>query len=150
MNYIYHNLLSLLVIGGISSHTKADWQIMPSTVSTTHTWSNPFKFITAGDLQRYSPHTGPCLEWFGICFFILRVFSSYPPVFDIIICPMGENSHASFFLPLPHVNAHLWPQPIGDHAWLTPCPSFWDVNLVFLCWPIRSQEKTTVFQMTRL
>lgn len=37
-----------------------------------------------------------------------------------------------FCLPLPQVNAHLWPQPIGDNAWLTLCPSLWDVNLVFL------------------
>lgn len=47
-------------------------------------------------------------------------------------------------LPLPHITTHLWPQPMGDNAWLTLGPSLSDVNLVFLCWPPRSQEKTTV------
>lgn len=149
---------TLLFIGGISFHIKADWQMTPSTpVSIAHTWSDPLKFITAGDSQKNSTHgmTTAVIVWhrppYRIVWHMVFLFKLRDsPVFDIKISSLGENWSASFLLPLPHVNAHPWPQPIGDNAWLTLCPSLWDVNLVFLCWPPRSQEKTTVFQMTWL
>ena len=140
---------SLLFVGGICFRTSADWHMMQPTVRATNTW-----FILSEFTQRNGPTDGPFYRkaWHVLCFFYaLHVFSSCkknPRCLSQKRLPRVKEI-ASFCLPLPHVNARPWPQPIGDNAWLTLCPSLRDVNLVFLCWPPRSQEKTTVFQMTR-
>lgn len=123
---MFHNPLCILFTGGISFIALTDWQAMPWEVRTSHTWPKLNRNMKERKKERKKGTKKEKKKG-------RKNIVSY-----------RLNLLCTLCLPLPHITTHLWPQPMGDNAWLTLGPSLSDVNLVFLCWPPRSQEKTTV------